>query len=103
MGPILLHKPDALRAPFQKYATDGDVAVDVARWAFEQGAERSMRIALCGHEGDYDLPRGWTTRNWVARKGYQVTDANGGHSGHLERVHFSPHCLAVSKALKAAA
>lgn len=61
------------------------VADDVAAWAREHA---HLRIALCGHRGDYDLP-GWDTLDWSRGRltygGKSTTDA--------ECIWFSPACL----------
>jgi DNA adenine methylase len=65
-----------------------EVALDAWRWALEKGRSERFRIALCGLEGDYEIPADWTCYAW---RGYGY----GGNkrNGHLERVYFSPHCL----------
>jgi hypothetical protein len=42
------------------YGVDGPVAAQVAAWAAENA---HLRIAICGHRGDYDLP-GWDPVDW---------------------------------------
>lgn len=85
------------------YATENDgeyavnekgVAHEVAAWAFANGDNPELRIALCGYEGEHAPPKGWTEHAWKARKGYQKA-TDGKHSGHKETVWFSPHCLPV--------
>lgn len=71
------------------YVAYGSVAKDVAEWCRENGGNPMFRIALCGYEGEHDLP-GWACEGWMARKGYG-TDANA----RRERIWFSPHCLSV--------
>ena len=72
---------------FEKLYSDGSkpVADDVAAWAKENA---ELRIALCGHRGDYDLP-GWTKKEWSRGRltygGKETTDA--------ECIWFSPACL----------
>ena len=61
------------------------VADDVAAWAREHG---HLRVALCGHRGDYDMP-GWSIMDWSRGRltygGKSTTDA--------ECIWFSPGCL----------
>jgi hypothetical protein len=52
-----------------------------------------MRIALCGYEGDYDLPDDWECVAWKSRGGYGSQNNNGNENPHRERIWFSPHCL----------
>lgn len=74
------------------YAVGGRVSADVAQWAREHGDLSNLRIALCGYEGEHDLP-GWTVHAWKAKSGNK-----------RERVWFSPHCLPIDtqKLLEAA-
>jgi DNA adenine methylase len=65
------------------------VAANVAAWAIENGDDPLLRIALCGYEGDYQMPDGWLCEHGKARKGYQ-RDAD---AAKRERVWFSPHCI----------
>jgi DNA adenine methylase len=71
------------------YVAYGSVAKDVAEWCRENGGNPLFRIALCGYEGEHDLP-GWTCEPWKARKGYG-SDENT----RRERIWFSPHCLSA--------
>lgn len=89
---VLLDPPYAT-ANGMEYATDTDVAHEVAEWAFANGDNPDLRIALCGYAGEHAAPTGWTVTHWKARKGYQKAAADGTHSGHDERIWFSPHCL----------
>ena len=63
----------------------GNVAEEVATWAADNA---ELRIALCGHAGDYSLP-GWTVLPWSresATYGSTKTKAK-------ECIWFSPACL----------
>jgi len=62
------------------------VGHDVAAWCKENQDNPLMRIALCGYDGEYDLP-GWECKVWKATNGYQSDN------GHKERIWFSPNCL----------
>jgi len=74
---------------FEKLYSDGSkpVADEVCAWARENA---ELRIALCGHRGDYDLP-GWSTKEWSRGRltygGKTTTDA--------ECIWFSPACLST--------
>ena len=70
------------------YARDGQtpVALDVARWCAEHP---DVRIALCGHAGDYDgILDGWRMTPWSRGRftygGSATTDD--------EAIYFSPAC-----------
>jgi site-specific DNA-adenine methylase len=69
------------------------IADDVRAWARENGADKGLRIVLCGHAGEHDslLQHGWTTRSWSARKGYAMTDEAVENSAS-ETLWCSPHC-----------
>src|SRR5688572_8336556 len=73
-----------------------DIAAAVRAWAIENGSNRDMRIALCGYEGQHEMPDDWPVVEWKAAGGYSSTAANdtqGQLNRHRERVWFSPHCL----------
>lgn len=71
----------------------GDVTRDVHAWCVEHQDDPKMRIALCGYEGEYDLP-GWECLEWKAKGGYGNQGNGAGHANrHRERVWFSPNCL----------
>lgn len=78
-----------LDPPYRGYETIygicAPVADQVAAWA---GRHAHLRIALCGHTGDYDLP-GWEAVGWEragATYGGKKTKAN-------ECVWYSPACV----------
>jgi len=66
------------------------VAIDVAKWCRENENNPKLRIALCGYEGEHDMP-GWDCVAWSADGGYG--NKSGNQNRHLERIWFSPHCL----------
>ena len=78
-----------------------DVAPAVAAWAREHGEDPALRIALCGYEGEHDMP-GWTAVRWDTTKGQrgggwgQTARSKGNRArenARRETVWFSPHCL----------
>jgi DNA adenine methylase len=60
-----------------------------ARWAAEHGDDPWLRIILCGHEGEHEMPPTWRCVPWTPGRGYAVDDSNR----HRERLWLSPHCL----------
>ncbi len=86
------------------YASDSlDVAHDVRRWAIENGDNPDLRIALCGYDGEHDMPSGWECVAWKARGGYgSQGEGSGRENADRERIWFSPHCLNPSYSLFAA-
>ena len=70
-----------------------DVTREVHTWCVENQDNPKLRIALCGYEGEYDLP-GWECLAWKTQGGYGNQGNGAGRANrHRERVWFSPHCL----------
>ncbi len=69
---------------------DLSVAHQVRQWAIENGNNPLLRIALCGYEGEHELPEDWVCVPWKANGGYSGA---GNTNRFKERVWFSPHCL----------
>lgn len=75
------------------YAGGGAIAEEVGAWAMENGDNPLLRIAICGHAEDYDLP-GWSVYHWKARGGYGNRGGDDAEDNrHRETIWFSPHCL----------
>ena len=71
----------------------GSVAADVRDWCAEHGADKRLRIALCGYAGEHELP-GWDVVPWKARGGYGAQGEGAGReNAGRERIWFSPGCL----------
>ena len=66
------------------------VADAVCEWARENS---NLRVALCGHRGDYDLP-GWSVMEWSRGR----LTYGGAQTTAEEAIWFSPACLAEAKA-----
>ena len=81
-----------------EYAAQGEgVAKRAAEWARANGENPLLRIALCGLEGEHDMP-GWQCVPWKARGGYGSQRADGSNDNRKrERIWFSPHCLRPDK------
>jgi hypothetical protein len=62
------------------------VADEVEAWARDNAG---LRVALCGHVGDYDLP-GWTEHRWSREGNTYGSDK----TKDAECIWFSPACLA---------
>lgn len=76
------------------YSEDSpDVALAARAWALEWGQDSRMRIALCGYQGEYDMPSDWTVYAWKTQGGYSNRSKNN-QNRERERIWFSPHCLA---------
>jgi DNA adenine methylase len=69
------------------YANDSpDVSAYVRRWALARAKTHPrLRIALCGYEGEHQMPSTWEELPWWSNMGRG-----------RERIWFSPNCLKVS-------
>ena len=80
------------------YANDDlQVAHAVREWAIAHGDDPLFRIALCGYEGEHDMPASWSKYSWKTQGGYGHIhkDNNTEVNRKRERIWFSPHCLAA--------
>ncbi|HSY50417.1 MAG TPA: DNA adenine methylase [Thermoanaerobaculia bacterium] len=77
---------------------DLTVAGDVREWAIANGDNPKLRIALCGYEGEHNMPDAWECVAWKATGGYASSAGNHANSKR-ERIWFSPHCLKQSQML----
>jgi hypothetical protein len=76
------------------YGHDAEgLSAEVRDWALEHGDDPDLRIALCGYEGEHDMP-GWTVHAWKGARGY-ANEENENRT--LERIWFSPHCLPLEQ------
>lgn len=74
------------------YGTESaDVAHRVREWALEHGDNPKLRIALCGYEGEHQMPKSWQCVAWKASGGYAAAAGHHENSAR-ERIWFSPHC-----------
>ena len=71
----------------------------VRAWAIENGGNPLLRIALCGLDGEHEMPADWECVPWKARGGYGSARRDGSENINRkrERVWFSPHCLREEK------
>ena len=78
---------------------ESNVAADVHKWCLENGDNPLLRIALCGYDGNYEMPSTWECVEWKAKGGYgNQGDGRGRENAARERIWFSPHCLSVTPA-----
>ena len=70
----------------------GSVAKECEQWCLENGENDQLYIALCGFEGQYDLPKNWLQVNWVANGGYGNRSKGGNRNKYREMIWFSPAC-----------
>lgn len=77
-----------------EYAAGNGVFREVAAWAAENGNRPDLRVALCGYEGTFSVPPGWSTFGWKTKGGYGAQgNARGRQNQRRERIWFSPACL----------
>jgi len=76
------------------YGADDDLSVSAAvrEWCLKWQDCPQMRIALCGYEGEHDMPASWECLQWKAKGGYGSQSENGNDNCRRERIWFSPHC-----------
>lgn len=77
-----------------QYRERSNPAPDVFRWAIENGENKLLRIALCGYEGEHEMPAAWECVEWKAVGGYGLQGNGRGRENRTrERIWFSPYCL----------
>lgn len=74
------------------YRADDDISSDVREWALANGDNPQLRIALCGFEGEHDMPDTWEKVAWKSKGSTKNHD--------LERLWFSPHCLSATRQME---
>ncbi len=88
--------PDGFDAEDGCYSAGGgaDVWHESAAWAVEAGADKRLRIVVCGYAGSWDVPKGWREVPWHARKGYAAQGERADNDNrHRERLWLSPGWL----------
>lgn len=70
------------------------VSAEVRKWALQHGDDPDLRIALCGYDGEHEMPTSWRCVEWKAARGYAAEDND---NRERERIWFSPHCLTVEE------
>lgn len=83
---------------------DTDVAHAVREWAVANGDNPDLRIALCGYEGEHEMPDTWSVHAWSTQGGFgNRVSKQGKRNKDRERIWFSPHCLSYPLFNEAAA
>ncbi len=73
---------------------DLTISKDVREWCLQNGDNPLLRIALCGYEGEHDMPDTWDCYAWQTQGGYaNQADGQGRANASRERIWFSPACL----------
>lgn len=83
---ILLDPPysDELRDERVYREDEANVSADARVWAIEHGDDPRLRIALCGYDGEHEMPGDWSCVEWRS--------TGSGQNRTKERIWFSPHC-----------
>jgi len=91
---IFLDPPYRLKRKMM-YGEDSMTVSSKAReWAIENGDNPLLRIALCGYEGEHEMPNSWYEFSWKTQGGYANLGYNLGRKNkHKERIWFSKYCL----------
>jgi len=76
---------------------DLTIAHTVREWAIAHGDNPLLRIALCGYEGEHEIPGSWECLEWKTAGGYSSQGSKADINRHKERVWFSPHCLKADR------
>jgi DNA adenine methylase len=69
------------------------VAHAVREWAIANGEHPLLRIALCGYEGEHQMPTSWEAWRWSAGAGFGGQAERRSGNGDREVIWFSPGCL----------
>lgn len=88
------YDPEAGRDPSVYAEEDGSASRRAREWALEHGKDPKLRIALCGYEGEHEMPSSWQCVPWKAAGGYAAAAGNKANAAR-ERIWFSPACLRV--------
>jgi DNA adenine methylase len=91
---VFLDPPYAHDLRERCYSEDHDISAEVRAWALEHGEDENFRIALCGYEGEHEMPASWECVPWKAHGGYSRSE-RGIENRSRERIWFSPHCLKI--------
>lgn len=85
---------DTAKRESNLYRMDSEsVAHDVREWAIENGENKLLRIALCGYEGEHEMPDTWSVYEWSAGDGFGGQAQERSYNGERERIWFSPACV----------
>jgi hypothetical protein len=72
---------------------EAGLALAVRQWALDHSDTTRYRIALCGYEGEYEMPDDWECYAWTANASYKTHRGDLTQNRYRERIWFSPGCL----------
>jgi hypothetical protein len=76
------------------YRVETSISAAVRDWAIANGPNPLLRIALCGYEGEHEMPPDWECFAWKAKGGFGgQSQQHDNPNADLERIWFSPSCL----------
>lgn len=91
---VFLDPPYDLGQRTAVYAEESNVAQRARAWAIANGDNPLLRIALCGYEGEHEMPSSWATFRWKAKGGYgSQGQGRGRENAGRETIWFSPACI----------
>ena len=73
------------------------VSASVYEWCLANGNDPHLRIALCGYEGEHEMPKTWECVPWSTGGMHKLGHGRGATNRYRERIWFSPHCLKPDK------
>lgn len=93
---VFLDPPYDYKGRDKVYREENNVFKDVCQWAVENGDNSTMRIVLCGYDGDHIIPETWKVHSWKANGGFgNLANDRGRSNSALEKIYFSPYCLEI--------
>jgi len=72
------------------------MSASVREWAIAHADNERLRIALCGYEGEHEMPNSWECLPWKSGGGLSTNRGHISANRFRERVWFSPGCLKVA-------
>lgn len=98
---IFLDPPYSAARATGCYVEDSfDVAARVREWALAHGDDTDLRIAVCGHAGEYELPETWERVVWRAGGMERLGTGRGRESVDKHCIWFSPHCVVADEPVR---
>jgi site-specific DNA-adenine methylase len=101
---VFLDPPYGATRDSRLYKHDSaSVHQEVGDWCREHERDPGLRIALCGYEGEHNLP-GWTEVPWKANGAFgKPGNGRSRINANRERLWLSPNCLSPDRAVSKAA
>jgi len=95
---VFLDPPYNVKRAMKYTQDDMTISDEVREWCINNGDNPLFRIALCGYEGEHNMPKNWHTISWETSGGYgSKTHTQARDNSKKERIWFSPYCLIKKK------